>query len=240
MATRRKQKRKTNPDLSRLENLEPKSMNLVEEIPLEEDMGILPEEVELPEAMDDPFLSLEDQILSRMDNEAEELAPVPTAFNSDFASEIPEAVRDKIAAYLEEVTKKDKKNRAPWLDIIEKAKNLLGFKIEEIQDPNTVKSKSNSSTCNAAQVKTYDTTFSSSVLRLWATLRSELLPSTGPVGFKIPSYFDRPLNENESNRLTPNEDYELKGEMVRDALNEYLTAHLTQRHYFYANLSVHS
>jgi len=125
---------------------------------------------------------------------------------------------------LEEVTEKDIKNRAPWLDIIEKAKTLLGFKIEEIQDPNNASTrKSNSSTCNAAQVKTYDTTFSSSVLRLWATLRSELLPSTGPVGFKIPSYFDRPLNENESNRLTPNEDYELKGEMVRDALNEYLT-----------------
>ena len=50
MATRRKQKRKTNPDLSRLENLEPESLNLTQEmpmeeqIPLEEDMGILPEE----------------------------------------------------------------------------------------------------------------------------------------------------------------------------------------------------
>lgn len=230
MATRRKQKRKTNPDLSRLENLEPESMNLAEEmpmeeqIPLEEDMGILPEEVELIEAMDDPFLSLEDQILSRMDSKGEELAPSVTPFNSNFADDIPEAVRDKIAAYLEEVTKKDKKNRAPWLDIIEKAKTLLGFKIEEIQDgDNGSIRKSNSSIGNSAQVKTYDTTFSSSVLRLWATLRSELLPATGPVGFKIPSYFDRPLNENESNLLTPNEDYDVKGEMVRDILNEYLT-----------------
>jgi len=210
MATRRKQKRKTNPDLSRLENLEPKSMNLVEEIPLEEDMGILPEEVELPEAMDDPLLSLEDQILSRMDNEAEELAPADATFNSNFADDIPEAVRDKIAAYLEEVTKKDKKNRAPWLDIIEKAKNLLGFKIEEIQDgDNGSIRKSNSSIGNSAQVKTYDTTFSSSVLRLWATLRSELLPATGPVGFRTD--------------ISVSEDYELKGEMVRDILNEYLT-----------------
>lgn len=216
MATRRKQKRKTNPDLSRLENLEPESLNLTQElpieeqIPLEEDIGILPEEVELPEAMDDPLLSLEDQILSRMDNEAEELAPVPTAFNSNFADDIPEAVRDKIAAYLEEVTKKDKKNRAPWLDIIEKAKNLLGFKIEEIQDGDVANiRKSNSSIGNSAQVKTYDTTFSSSVLRLWATLRSELLPATGPVGFRTDVSVDQ--------------DYELKGEMVRDILNEYLT-----------------
>ncbi|MBM3211376.1 hypothetical protein FJZ33_04085, partial [Candidatus Poribacteria bacterium] len=230
MATRRKQKRKTDPDLSRLENLEPESLNLTQEmpmeeqIPLEEDMGILPEAVELPEAMDDPLLSLEDQILSRMDSKGEELAPSVMPFNSNFADDIPESVRDKIAAYLKEVTEKDKKNRAPWLDIIEKAKNLLGFKIEEIQDGDVANTrKSNSSIGNSAQVKTYDTTFSSSVLRLWATLRSELLPATGPVGFKIPSYFDRPLNENESHRLTPNEDYDVKGEMVRDILNEYLT-----------------
>lgn len=216
MATRRKQKRKTNPDLSRLENLEPESLNLTQElpieeqIPLEQDMGILPEEVELPEAMDDPLLSLEDQILSRMDKSGEELAPSVMPFNSNFADDIPEAVRDKIAAYLEEVTKKDKKNRAPWLDIIEKAKNLLGFKIEEIQDgDNGSIRKSNSSIGNAAQVKTYDTTFSSSVLRLWATLRSELLPATGPVGFRTD--------------ISVEEDYELKGEMVRDILNEYLT-----------------
>lgn len=216
MATRRKEKRKTNPDLSRLENLELESLNLTQEmpmeeqIPLEQDMGILPDELELPEAMDDPLLSLEDQILSRMDNEAEELAPSVTPFNSNFAEEIPEAVRDKIAAYLEEVTKKDKKNRAPWLDIIEKAKNLLGFKIEEIQDGDVANiRKSNSSIGNSAQVKTYDTTFSSSVLRLWATLRSELLPATGPVGFRTDVSVDQ--------------DYELKGEMVRDILNEYLT-----------------
>lgn len=70
MATRRKQKRKTNPDLSRLENLEPESLNLTQEmpmeeqIPLEQDMGILPEELELPGGTDDSLLSLEDQILS--------------------------------------------------------------------------------------------------------------------------------------------------------------------------------
>jgi len=211
MATRRKQKRKTNPDLSRLENLEPESLNLTQELPIEEQ--ILPQEtgsLDEPVLPEEELVSLEDQILSRMDSKGEELAPTVTPFNSNFAEEIPEAVRDKIAAYLEEVTKKDKKNRAPWLDIIEKAKNLLGFKIEEIQDgDNGSIRKSNSSIGNSAQVKTYDTTFSSSVLRLWAT--------------KIPSYFDRPLNENESNRLTPNEDYELKGEMVRDILNEYLT-----------------
>ena len=96
MATRRKQKRKTNPDLSRLENLEPESLNLTQELPIEEqippeeDMGILPEELELPEAIDDPLLSLEDQILSRMDKKGKELAPSVMPFNSNFAPEIPE------------------------------------------------------------------------------------------------------------------------------------------------------
>jgi hypothetical protein len=224
MRKRRKKRDRVIPDLSVTENLEPEFL-LTQEMPMEEQIlpqetGSLDEPV-LPE--EEALISLEDQILSRIDKKGEELAPPDATFNSNFADDIPESVRDKIAAYLEEVTAKDTKNREPWLDIIEKAKTLLGFKIEEIQDPNNVKSKSNSSIGNAAQIKTYDTTFSSSVLRLWATLRSELLPSTGPVGFKIPSYFDRPLNENESNRLTPNEDYELKGEMVRDALNEYLT-----------------
>ena len=211
MRKRRKKKDKVIPDLSVTENLEPEFLNLTQEMPMEEQ--ILPQETDdldepvLPEK--DTLISLEDQILARLDKKGEELSPADTAFNSNFADDIPESVRDKIAAYLEEVTEKDTKNRAPWLDIIEKAKTLLGFKIEEIQDPNTVKSKSNSSTCNAAQIKTYDTTFSSSVLRLWATLRSELLPSTGPVGFRTDVSVD--------------EDYELKGEMVRDALNEYLT-----------------
>ena len=199
METRRKQKGKTNLDLLASQNLEPEFLNLTQEMPLDEPV--------LPEALEGPPISLEDQILSRIDSKGKELAPAPIPFNSNFADDIPESVRDKIAAYLEEVTAKDTKNRAPWLDIIEKAKTLLGFKIEEIQDPNNV--KSNSSTCNAAQVKTYDTTFSSSVLRLWATLRSELLPASGPVGFRTD--------------VSVSEDYELKGEMVRDALNDYLT-----------------
>jgi hypothetical protein len=212
MRKRRKKRDKVIPDLSVTENLEPEFLNLIQEMPMEEQIlpqetGSLDEPV-LPE--EEALISLEDQILSRIDKKGEELAPPDATFNSNFADDIPESVRDKIAAYLEEVTEKDTKNRAPWLDIIEKAKTLLGFKIEEIQDgDNGSIRKSNSSIGNSAQVKTYDTTFSSSVLRLWATLRSELLPSTGPVGFRTD--------------VSVSEDYELKGEMVRDALNEYLT-----------------
>ena len=102
MATRRKQKRKTNPDLSRLENLEPESMNLAQRLPMEEQIlpqetGSLDEPV-LPE--EEALISLEDQILSRIDKKGEELSPPDATFNSNFADDIPESVRDKIAAYL--------------------------------------------------------------------------------------------------------------------------------------------
>jgi hypothetical protein len=204
---KRKKRKQDIPEFPLMENTELDYLNSEQDSsPVLEQP--LPEELEPIDIPEGTPISLEDEILSRIDSKGEELAPIP--FNSNFADDIPEAVRDKIAAYLEEVTKKDKANRQPWLDIIEKAKNLLGFKIEEIQEPtNGNNNKLNSSIGNSAQVKTYDTTFSSSVLRLWATLRSELLPSTGPVGFRTDVSVD--------------EDYELKGEMVRDALNEYLT-----------------
>lgn len=151
---------------------------------------------------------LEDEVLSSLeDNIGEE----PTSFNSDISETIPEAVLEKIASYLKEVMEIDKKNRQPWLDIIYKAKPYLGFDIEEEinQKITRRKNKSNDNIGASAQIRTYDTTFSTSFLRLWATLRAELLPSSGPVGFKTD--------------ISVDETYELKGEMVKDALNEYLT-----------------
>ena len=72
--------------------------------------------------------NLEEELLSRLDNEdSEESQP----FNSDISSSIPEKVLEKIAAYLEEVTSEDIKSRQPWLDIINKTKPFLGFGLEE-------------------------------------------------------------------------------------------------------------
>ena len=148
--------------------------------------------------------NLEEELLSRLDNEdSEESQP----FNSDISSSIPEKVLEKIAAYLEEVTSEDIKSRQPWLDIINKTKPFLGFGLEEAS--NKINATINSSTVNNDQIKTFDTTFSTALLRLWALLRSELLPSQGPCGFKTDS------NNTES--------YELQGEITKDALNEYLT-----------------
>ena len=155
-------------------------------------------------ASQDEGINLEEELLSRLDNEnIEESQP----FNSDISSSIPEKVLEKIASYLEEVTMEDIKSRQPWLDIINKTKPFLGFGLEEAS--NKINATINSSTVNNDQIKTFDTTFSTALLRLWALLRSELLPSAGPCGFKTDS------NNTES--------YELQGEITKDALNEYLT-----------------
>jgi len=165
---------------------------------------------------DDGLKAIEDNILLQVDREMpqKDLG----SFNTNIADEIPDSVKEKLAAYLETVTEKDKANRAPWLDIIEKAKPYLGFSIDSIKDGGGKKKKASAKSSKNSRVDTIDTTFSTSVLRLWATLRSELLPSTGPVGFKIDPLTPnlRPVNENEEN-------YEVKGGLVRDALNEYLT-----------------
>jgi len=147
--------------------------------------------------------NLEEELLSSLDNAEDE---GEQSFNKDISKSIPQKVLDKIANYLREVTEEDKKSRQPWLDVINKVKPFLGFNIEEIDGKlgiNVGTSQAN------AQVKTFDTTFSTALLRLWALLRSELLPSTGPVGFKT--------------NVDNSEAFELKGEMIKDILNEYLT-----------------
>jgi hypothetical protein len=125
-----------------------------------------------------------------------------SSFNKNIVDTIPPQVRDRIASYLKLVTEEDIKARQPWLDLIKKVKPYLGFEIEEF-------SKDMDSNIVNAQVKTYDTTFSTAILRLWAMIRSELLPSNGPVGFKT--------------NIENAEEFELKGEMIKDSLNEYLT-----------------
>lgn len=157
------------------------------------------EQIETDESPD-----LEEELLSRLDDG---IRREDQPFNSDISSSIPEKVLEKIASYLEEVTSEDIKSRQPWLDIINKTKPFLGFDLEEAS--NKINATINSSTVNNDQIKTFDTTFSTALLRLWALLRSELLPSSGPCGFKTDS------NNTES--------YELQGEIIKDALNEYLT-----------------
>ena len=199
-------------DLSMLNELEAQPVLMAQEIPLENEEIInnvgAPQDLP-PELIDNSLL--EDEFLASLEDQFTPPEEELIDFNSDISQTIPERVLEKIANYLKEVTEIDKTNRQPWLDIIYKAKSYLGFDIEEETNKNNDRraKKSTDNIGASAQSKTYDTTFSTSFLRLWATLRAELLPSTGPVGFKTDVSVD--------------ETYEIKGEMIKDRLNEYLT-----------------
>ena len=199
-------------DLSMLNELEAQPVLMAQEIPLENEEIInnvgAPQDLP-PELIDNSLL--EDEFLASLEDQFTPPEEELIDFNSDISQTIPERVLEKIANYLKEVTEIDKTNRQPWLDIIYKAKSYLGFDIEEETNENNDRraKKSTDNIGASAQSKTYDTTFSTSFLRLWATLRAELLPSTGPVGFKTDVSVD--------------ETYEIKGEMIKDRLNEYLT-----------------
>lgn len=199
-------------DLSMLNELEAQPVLMAQEIPLknEDIINNVDSPQDLPPELIDNSL-LEDELLASLEDQFTPPEEEPIDFNSDISQTIPERVLEKIANYLKEVTEIDKTNRQPWLDIIYKAKSYLGFDIEEETNKNNDRraKKSTDNIGASAQSKTYDTTFSTSFLRLWATLRAELLPSTGPVGFKTDVSVD--------------ETYEIKGEMIKDRLNEYLT-----------------
>jgi hypothetical protein len=206
MATKKSSSKK---ELSELSGL----LDVLDVANIEDPEQIYDEDVELDNELADEALyeesdtigDIESELLSRLDDEG--MIDESPPFNSDISGSIDEAALDKLAIYLEEVTEEDIKSRQPWLDIINKTKPFLGFGLTD--EVSAINSLVNSSDVNNDQIATFDTTFSTSLLRLWALLRSELLPSTGPCGFET--------NVNNS------EEFELQGETTVDALNEYLT-----------------
>lgn len=178
-------------------DIEPELMDLTSDMPeLIPDFMNQEAEPELP-SMDTS--QIESDLLAQLDD----IKPILNNPIINIADKVPEKAREAIALYLDQVTKEDIKAREPWLDIIKKVKPYLGFDIEDTKSEQSATKQIN------MQVSTFDTTFATALLRLWATIRTEILPSTGPVGFKT--------NVNNS------EDFELKGEIIRDFLNEYLT-----------------
>lgn len=126
-------------------------------------------------------------------------------FNVDISKNMDEIVLQKIAMYLDEVTSKDIANRDPWLDSLNKYKESLGFTLEDEEKIG----QSTENIGSEGKVVTKDSTFSSSLLRLWSIIRPEILPNNGPVGY--------------STSVENNDVYELTGEKIKDQLNEYLT-----------------
>ncbi|MEN9919349.1 MAG: hypothetical protein RL662_1785 [Bacteroidota bacterium] len=121
-----------------------------------------------------------------------------TSFYDNLAVKFPEEARKKLSTLLLDSIKQDIEARQDWMDSVEKVKKYLGFSLEDL-DAAPYK----------GATRTFDTTLSTALIRFYATTRAELLPGSGPAGFKITG--------------VSSEEIEKKGEANRDWLNYYLT-----------------
>jgi len=120
------------------------------------------------------------------------------AFYDNLAVDFPEEGLKRLSSFLLESIEEDILSRKEWMDSVEKVKQYLGFSIEDLKYIPFRES-----------TRTFDTTLSNALIRFYATTRAELLPQSGPAGFKI--------NGGDSEEL------QSKGEKIRDWLNYYLT-----------------
>jgi hypothetical protein len=121
-----------------------------------------------------------------------------SSFYDNLAVNFPEEARKKLSALLLESIEQDMEARQDWMDSVEKVKKYLGFSLEDSKDAPF-----------SQATRTFDTTLATALIRFYATTRAELLPGSGPAGFKITG--------------ASNEEIERKGEANRDWLNYYLT-----------------
>ncbi len=103
-----------------------------------------------------------------------------------------------LSSFLIEAIDQDIEARKDWITPVDKAKEFLGFSLEDLDGASFKQA-----------TRTFDTTLSTALIRFYAVTRAELLPPNGPAGFKI--------NGAEDEYLTA------KGEKIRDWLNYYLT-----------------
>jgi len=120
------------------------------------------------------------------------------SFYDNLASTFPESARSKLSTFLLEAIEQDTEARQDWLDSVLKVKQYLGFSLEDLHE---VPFKQSS--------RTFDTTLSTALIRFYATTRAELLPQSGPAGYRINGQSSPELEE--------------KGELNRDWLNYFLT-----------------
>lgn len=124
--------------------------------------------------------------------------PLEDDFFANLAEELSDDVLSKLCVYLDEVTKEDIDSRKEWMDSVKESEKYLGFSIEDLKD---IPFKN--------VVRTFDTTFSTALIRFWSTACQETLPSSGPVGFTI-------IGE-------ANEELTVKAQNMKDWFNYYLT-----------------
>jgi hypothetical protein len=119
-------------------------------------------------------------------------------FFQNLAEDLTDQERNKLSSNLLNSIDEDIEARKGWLDSVKKVKEYLGFSLEDLQDIPF-----------SQATRTFDTTLSTALIRFYATTRAELLPASGPVGFKIEGKSD--------------EELERKGTLMRDWLNYFLT-----------------
>lgn len=120
------------------------------------------------------------------------------SFYQNLTEDFSEEGLKKLSVFLLDSIEKDNLSRKEWMESVEKAKKYLGFSIEDLED---VPFKH--------ATRTFDTTLANSLIRFYSTVRAELLPQSGPTGFKI--------NGMETEEILN------RGEKVKDWLNYYLT-----------------
>jgi hypothetical protein len=120
------------------------------------------------------------------------------SFYANLAEDMTDSSRHKLSTYLLEQIDEDIEARKDWLTSVQKVKEYLGFSLEDLKDIPFAQS-----------TRTFDTTLSTALIRFYATTRAELLPQSGPAGFKI--------------RGEVSEELEKKGELIRNWLNYFLT-----------------
>ena len=98
----------------------------------------------------------------------------PDKFDDNLALKMKDETLKDISTYILECLDEDIEARQPWLDIHNKVKKYLGHNLEDL-----------TSTPFEQACRTFDTTLSTALIRFCATSRSELLPESGPCGYKI-------------------------------------------------------
>lgn len=119
-------------------------------------------------------------------------------FYANLAEDMDDSSRHKLSTYLLEQIDEDIEARKDWLTSVQKVKEYLGFSLEDLKDIPFAQS-----------TRTFDTTLSTALIRFYATTRAELLPQSGPAGYKIQGQ--------------ATEELEQKGELIRNWLNYFLT-----------------
>ncbi len=95
-------------------------------------------------------------------------------FDDNLALKMKDETLKNISSYILECLEEDIEARQPWLDIHTKVKKYLGHNLEDLDDVPFTQS-----------CRTFDTTLSTGLIRFCATIRGELLPDSGPCGYKI-------------------------------------------------------